>query len=183
MFMAGVGRKPLPMPEKVKILTEDGKVTVQGPKGSLEFAFHPKTNVRVNDSSISILCLDESRESRALQGLTRKMVSNMCEGVSKGFSRTLEINGVGYRAEQKGNNFLQFTLGYSHPILFQLPPGIQAKVERQTVITLEGVDKQLLGEVTAAIRRLRPPEPYKGKGVRYAEEKIRRKAGKTAGAR
>jgi len=102
--------------------------------------------------------------------------------VSKGFSRTLEISGVGYRAEVRGN-VVQFSLGFSHPIVFQLPSGIQAKVERQTVVTLEGVDKQLLGEVAAAMRRLRPPEPYKGKGIKYAEEEIRRKAGKTAGAR
>jgi large subunit ribosomal protein L6 len=181
--MAGVGRTPLPIPEKVKVSTSDGKVTVQGPKGSLDFACHPKTDVQIGANALSVLCRDESRESRALQGLTRKMIANMCEGVSKGFARTLEISGVGYRAEQKSANFIQFTLGYSHPILFQLPPGIQAKIERQTVVTLEGVDKQLLGEVTAAIRRLRPPEPYKGKGVKYAEEKIRRKAGKTAGAR
>jgi large subunit ribosomal protein L6 len=181
--MAGVGRTPLPIPDKVKISTSDGKVTVQGPKGSLDFTCPAKTQVQVSEKTLSVLCLDESREVRALQGLTRKMLANMCEGVSKGFTRTLEINGVGYRAEQKGNALIQFTLGYSHPIYFQLPPGIQAKVERQTVVTLEGIDKQLLGEVTAAIRRLRPPEPYKGKGVKYAEEKIRRKAGKTAGAR
>jgi large subunit ribosomal protein L6 len=106
----------------------------------------------------------------------------MVEGVSKGFTRSLEISGVGYRAEVAGD-VIQFTLGLSHPIIFQLPQGVQAKVERQTLVTLEGIDKQLLGEVAAAIRRLRPPDPYKAKGVKYAEEKIRRKAGKTAGAR
>ncbi|HXG21161.1 MAG TPA: 50S ribosomal protein L6 [Methylomirabilota bacterium] len=181
--MAGAGRTPLPIPEKVKVSTSENKVVVQGPKGSLDFTLHPKVHVQVQDGSVVIACLDESRESKALQGLTRKMIANMCEGVSRGFSRTLEINGVGYRAEPKGNSAIQFTLGYSHPIFFQLPPGIQAKVERQTVVTVEGIDKQLIGEVAAAIRRLRPPEPYKGKGVKYAEEKIRRKAGKTAGAR
>jgi large subunit ribosomal protein L6 len=181
--MAGVGRAPLPLPEKVQISASSGKVTVQGPKGSLDFSLHPKVEVQIQDGSVTIVRRDESRDSRALQGLTRKMIANMCEGVSKGFSSTLEINGVGYRAEPKGNNLIQFSLGYSHPILFLLPPGIQAKVERQTVVTLEGIDKQLLGEVAAAIRRLRLPEPYKGKGVKYATEKIRRKAGKTAGAR
>jgi large subunit ribosomal protein L6 len=181
--MAGVGRTPLPLPEKVTVSTSTGKVVVQGPKGSLNFSLHPKVELQIQDRSVTIGRTDESRDSRALQGLTRKMIANMCEGVSKGFSSTLEINGVGYRAEPKGNNFIQFSLGYSHPILFQLPPGIQAKVERQTVVTLEGIDKQLLGEVAAAIRRLRLPEPYKGKGVKYATEKIRRKAGKTAGAR
>jgi large subunit ribosomal protein L6 len=181
--MAGAGRTPLPIPEKVKVSTSDGKVVVQGPKGSLDFTVHPKVAVQVQDNLVTITCLDASRESKALQGLTRKMIANMCEGVSTGFSSTLEISGVGYRAESKGNSLIQFTLGYSHPILFQLPPGIQAKVERQTVVTLEGIDKQLLGEVAAGIRRLRPPEPYKGKGVKYAQEKIRKKAGKTAGAR
>jgi large subunit ribosomal protein L6 len=181
--MAGTGRTPLSIPEKVKISTSAGKVVVQGPKGSLDFAFHPKVDIQVQDNLVTIACLDASRESKALQGLTRKMIANMCEGVSAGFSRTLEISGVGYRAEAKGNSLIQFTLGYSHPILFQLPPGIQAKVERQTVVTLEGIDKQLLGETAAGIRRLRPPEPYKGKGVKYATERVRRKAGKTAGAR
>ena len=181
--MAGVGRTPLPIPEKVKVAIADGTVTVQGPKGTIDFAFHPQVDVQLHNDVVSIVCPDASRTARSLQGLTRKMIANMCEGVSKGFVSTLEINGVGYRAELKGNSALQFTLGYSHPIFFLLPPGIQAKVERQTVVTLEGIDKQLLGEVTAAIRRLRPPEPYKGKGVKYAAEKIRRKAGKTAGAR
>jgi large subunit ribosomal protein L6 len=181
--MAGVGRAPLSVPGQVKVSASSGKVTVQGPKGTLDFALHPKIDLQIQDGSVTIVCRDESRESRALQGLTRKMISNMCEGVSKGFSSTLEINGVGYRAEAKGNSLIQFTLGYSHPILFQLPPGIRANVERQTVVTIEGIDKQLLGEVAAAIRRLRLPEPYKGKGVKYANEKIRRKAGKTAGAR
>jgi large subunit ribosomal protein L6 len=138
--------------------------------------------VHVTNGSVAVTRLEESRQAKALQGLTRKLIANMVEGVSKGFSSTLEINGVGYRAEAKGNA-IQFSLGFSHPILFQLPPGIQAKVERQTVVTLEGMDKQLLGEVAAAIRRLRPPEPYKGKGVKYTEERIRRKAGKTSGAR
>jgi large subunit ribosomal protein L6 len=181
--MAGVGRAPLPIPEKVTVSAGDGKITVQGPKGSLDLALHPKVDVRIQDGSVTVVRPDETRDAKALQGLTRKMIANLCEGVSKGFSSTLEINGVGYRAEAKGNNLIQFTLGYSHPILFQLPPGIQAKIERQTVVTLEGIDKQLLGEVAAAIRRLRLPEPYKGKGVKYAKEKIRRKAGKTAGAR
>jgi len=181
--MAGTGRTPLPVPEKVKISTTAGKVIVEGPKGTLDFSPHPKVDVQIQDKLVTIACLDESRGAKALQGLTRKMIANMCDGVSKGFTNTLEISGVGYRAEAKGNSVIQFTLGYSHPIFFQLPPGIQAKVERQTVVTLEGIDKQLLGEVAAGIRRLRPPEPYKGKGVKYATEKIRKKAGKTAGAR
>jgi len=155
---------------------------VQGPKGNLELEIGPALSVQVLDGTVVVTRLEESRQARALHGLTRKLIANMVQGVSKGFSRTLEISGVGYRAEVRGN-VVQFSLGFSHPIVFQLPSGIQAKVERQTVVTLEGVDKQLLGEVAAAMRRLRPPEPYKGKGIKYAEEKIRRKAGKTAGAR
>ena len=122
--------------------------------------------------------MDSGRE-RALHGLTRKLLANMAQGVGKGFIRTLEINGVGYRAEVRGTT-LYMTLGYSHPILYQLPPGITAKVERQVLVTLEGADRQLLGMVAAQLRELRPPEPYKGKGIKYAEEKIRRKAGKAA---
>ncbi len=180
--MAGVGRWPVPIPEKVKVAERTGRVTVQGPKGNLELAIGPALAVQVLDGTVVVTRLEESRQARALHGLTRKLIANMVQGVSKGFSRTLEISGVGYRAEVRGN-VVQFSLGFSHPIVFQLPSGIQAKVERQTVVTLEGVDKQLLGEVAAAMRRLRPPEPYKGKGIKYAEEKIRRKAGKTAGAR
>jgi large subunit ribosomal protein L6 len=136
----------------------------------------------MTNGTVVVMAREESRRAKSLHGLTRKLIANMVEGVSKGFTRSLEINGVGYRAEARGTA-IQLSLGFSHPILFQLPPGVQAKVERQTMVTLEGIDKQLLGEVAAAIRRLRPPEPYKGKGVKYAEEKIRRKAGKTAGAR
>ena len=180
--MAGVGRWPVPIPEQVKVAERTGRVTVQGPKGNLELAIGPALAVQVLDGTVVVTRLEESRQARALHGLTRKLIANMVQGVSKGFTRTLEISGVGYRAEVRGN-VVQFSLGFSHPIVFQLPSGIQAKVERQTVVTLEGVDKQLLGEVAAAMRRLRPPEPYKGKGIKYAEEKIRRKAGKTAGAR
>jgi large subunit ribosomal protein L6 len=122
---------------------------------------------------------DDSRRARSLHGLTRVLVDNMVQGVGKGFSRVLEINGVGYRAEARGP-VLFMTLGYSHPIAFQLPPGVTAKVERQVVVTLESADRELLGQVCAQIRALRPPEPYKGKGVKYAEERIRRKAGKAA---
>jgi large subunit ribosomal protein L6 len=124
---------------------------------------------------------DDSRAARAAQGLNRQLLSNLVVGVSTGFQRVLEINGVGYRAESKGKT-LQLALGYSHPVIFQLPEGVQAKVDKQTVITLEGADRQVLGEAAAAIRKLRPPEPYKGKGIKYAEERLRRKAGKAVGA-
>ena len=181
--MAGVGRWPVPVPEKVKLSIENGKILAQGEKGQLEMPVHPCVSVEVNDGAVVIHTSAESRQAKALHGLTRQLVANMLEGVSKGFTRTLEISGVGYRAETVGQELVQFNLGYSHPILFQLPPGVLAKIERQTVITLEGIDKQILGEVAVAIRRLRPPDPYKAKGIKFAEEKIRRKAGKTAGTK
>jgi large subunit ribosomal protein L6 len=180
--MAGIGRFPVPLPDKVQVVESAGTVTVQGPKGKLAFSIDPALAVQMVNGTVMVTSREESRQVKALHGLTRKLIANMVEGVSKGFTRSLEISGVGYRAEARGN-VLQLSLGFSHPIVFQLPPGVQAKVERQTIVTLEGIDKQLLGEAAAAIRRLRPPEPYKGKGVKYAEEKIRRKAGKTAGAR
>jgi large subunit ribosomal protein L6 len=181
--MAGIGRLPVPIPDKVKVTVSNGTVTVQGPKGKIDFAVNPAVAVQVTGGAVVVNRVEESRQAKALHGLTRKLIANMTEGVSKGFTRTLEISGVGYRAEVLGTSAIQFTLGLSHPIYFQLPQAVQAKVERQTVVTLEGIDKQLLGEVAAAIRRLRPPDPYKAKGVKYAEERIRRKAGKTAGAR
>jgi large subunit ribosomal protein L6 len=180
--MAGIGRLPVPVPDKVQVVESARTVTVQGPKGKLALPLDPALAIQMTNGTVVVMAREESRRAKSLHGLTRKLIANMVEGVSKGFTRSLEINGVGYRAEARGTA-IQLSLGFSHPILFQLPPGVQAKVERQTMVTLEGIDKQLLGEVAAAIRRLRPPEPYKGKGVKYAEEKIRRKAGKTAGAR
>lgn len=180
--MAGIGRWPVSVPDKVKVSEAGGMVTVQGPKGQLQLMVDPTLSVQVTDGKVVVARLEESRRTKALHGLTRKLIANMVDGVSRGFTRSLEISGVGYRAEVIGNT-IQFNLGFSHPITFQLPQNIQAKVDRQTVVTIEGIDKQLLGEVAAAIRRLRPPDPYKAKGVKYAEEKIRRKAGKAAGAR
>ena len=139
----------------------------------------PGYTVEIKDSELTVKRRGDSNQERALHGLTRKLIANMADGVGKGFTRVLEINGVGYRAEVKGN-LINLSLGYSHPIVYQLPPGITAKVERQVLITLEGADRQLLGTVAAQIRELRPPEPYKGKGIKYAEETIRRKAGKAA---
>src|SRR5229473_7894188 len=135
--------------------------------------------LEMSDSRIEVKRPGDTQQERALHGLVRKLVANMVEGVGKGFTRVLEINGVGYRAEVRGNN-IHFTLGYSHPIVYQLPPGVTAKVEKQVTITLESADRQLIGSVAAQIRELRPPEPYKGKGIKYANEKIRRKAGKAA---
>jgi large subunit ribosomal protein L6 len=163
----------------VKVRLDGASVFVEGPKGKLDSCFDSSVSVELGDGRLVVRRKDDSRRARSIHGLTRKLLANMVHGVSKGFSRVLEINGVGYRAEVKGNA-IHFSLGYSHPIVFQLPPGIQAKVDKQTVVTLESVDRQLLGEIAAMIRELRPPEPYKGKGIKYAEETIRRKAGKAA---
>jgi len=172
---------PIAVPSGVKVHVADGTVRVEGPKGKLSRVVPVEVIVAVEGSTVNVTRAEETRRARGIHGLTRKLVSNMVEGVSKGFTRVLEINGVGYRAEARGT-MLHLTLGYSHPIAFQLPAGVTAKVEKQVSITLEAADREVLGQVAAALRELRPPEPYKGKGMKYAEETIRRKAGKAAGA-
>jgi large subunit ribosomal protein L6 len=179
--MSRIGRMPISVPGGVKVHVADGTVRVEGPKGKLSRTMPREVTVAVDGSTVNVARTEETRRARGIHGLSRKLVANMVEGVSKGFTRVLEINGVGYRAEARGT-VLQLALGYSHPIAFQLPAGITAKVDRQVVITLEGADRELLGQVAAALRELRPPEPYKGKGMKYAEETVRRKAGKAAGA-
>jgi large subunit ribosomal protein L6 len=179
--MSRIGRMPITVPGGVKVHVADGTVRVEGPKGKLAREIPREVTIAVEGAKVNVARTDETRRARGIHGLTRKLVANMVDGVSKGFTRVLEINGVGYRAEARGP-VLHLTLGYSHPIAFQLPPGITAKVDRQVVVTLEGADRELLGQVAAALRGLRPPEPYKGKGMKYAEEKIHRKAGKAAGA-
>ena len=179
--MSRIGKQPIPVPAGVTITLDPGRVKVQGPKGTLAAAVSSLVDLKVEGSVLNVARREDTREARSVHGLTRKLVANMVVGVSEGFRRVLEINGVGYRAEAKGST-IQLALGYSHPIVFPLPQGVQAKVDKQTVVTLEGADRQVLGETAAAIRKLRPPEPYKGKGIKYAEEKIRRKAGKAVGA-
>lgn len=176
--MSRVGKKPISIPDKVKITFQSGELTVQGQKGKLSRFIHPAVKLNMENGVISVEALTTDRNSQALRGLTRSLVQNMVTGVDAGFERTLEINGIGYRAEVKGNTIV-LNLGYSHPIDFRLPEGISASVERNNVVKLVGIDKELLGQTAASIRRLRPPEPYKGKGIKYAEEYIRRKAGKT----
>jgi len=176
--MSRVGKKPIAIPEKIKVSYSNRVVTVQGEKGVLERSIHPSLDLKVEQGLISILMSTDDRKTRALQGLTRSLVNNMVTGVSKGFERVLEINGIGYRAEAKKNDIV-FNLGYSHPINFNLPEGISVSIDKNNVITLTGIDKEKLGHVASAIRRLKPPEPYKGKGIKYANEHIRRKAGKT----
>jgi large subunit ribosomal protein L6 len=176
--MSRVGKKPIPIPNKTKVSFKDGIITVEGEKGKLTRTIHNAVGLDMQDNEIRVTMEKETREIRALQGLTRSLVANMVTGVSAGFEKILEINGIGYRAEVSGNKIV-LNLGYSHPINFEIPKGISAEVDRNNTIKLSGIDKEALGHVAASIRRLRPPEPYKGKGVKYAHEKIQRKAGKT----
>ena len=176
--MSRVGKKVIPIPEKTKVVYKDRDLTVEGQNGKLSRSIHPAVDLSVKDGVVRVELATESRNARALQGLTRSLVANMITGVSTGFVRVLEIHGIGYRAELKGQT-LVFHLGYSTPKEFELPSGISAAVEKNTVIKLSGIDKEELGRTAASIRRLRPPEPYKGKGIKYAEERIQKKAGKT----
>jgi len=176
--MSRVGKKPIQIPDKTEISYKERSLTVKGGKGSLTRPIHPAVDLKIENGILSITTIKDDRPSRAFQGLTRSLVANMIQGVNGGFERNLEISGIGYRAEAKGNSIV-FNLGYSHPINFDLPEGVSVKIERNTLIKLAGIDKELLGHTAAAIRRLRPPEPYKGKGIKYAEEVVRKKAGKT----
>jgi large subunit ribosomal protein L6 len=177
--MSRIGKLPIPLEKGVKATLGADKLRLEGPKGKLETRVHPGFVIDITDSTIVVKRPGDAPSDRAVHGLMRKLVANMAEGVSKGFKTVLEINGVGYRADVKGN-LINLTLGYSHPIVYQLPPEVTAKVERQVLMTLESADRQLLGSVAAEIRGLRPPEPYKGKGIKYQTETIRRKAGKAA---
>jgi large subunit ribosomal protein L6 len=178
--MSRVGKKPVPIPEKIKVSYQNRELTVQGEKGKLTRSIHPAVDLKIADGVLNVIPFEDKRTSRAMQGLTRSLVANMITGVNQGFERTLVIEGIGYRAEARGNTII-LNVGYSNPIQFDLPEGINASVDRNTIIKLSGIDKEKLGRTAAAIRKIRPPEPYKGKGIKYAEERIRRKAGK-AGA-
>lgn len=179
--MSRIGKKPVVLPPGVKVVLERPFLKVAGPKGNLSQKLAGGVQLAMEQDKIWVHPPEDLKNGKALQGLTRTLIANMVKGVSQGFERGLEINGVGYRVELQGN-VLNFNLGYSHQIRFPLPEGIKAEVERQNRITLRGSDKHLLGLTAAKIRSLRPPEPYGGKGIKYAEEVIRRKAGKTAAA-
>jgi large subunit ribosomal protein L6 len=176
--MSRIGRKPIAIPKGVQVGIQGQQVEVKGPKGRLELRVHELCSVRIADGSVVVARGAEHRSARALHGLTRALVANMVHGVTEGFERKLEIQGIGYRVQMAGRN-LTFTLGYSHPIVYALPEGVTAEVEKQTGITLRGVDKYLVGQTAAQLRALRPPDSYKGKGVRYAGEVVRKKVGKT----
>ena len=176
--MSRVGKQPVPIPDKIKVTYVNRSLTVEGEKGKLSRSIHPAVDLKIEDSVMNVTMVTADRRSRALQGLTRSLVANMITGVAQGFERNLEINGIGYRAELSGKQII-FNVGYSNPVNYDLPEGITATVAKNNNIKLIGIDKQKVGLAAAAIRRIRPPEPYKGKGIKYAEEHIRRKAGKT----
>jgi large subunit ribosomal protein L6 len=177
--MSRVGNQPIPIPDGVKVTYNSHSLKVKGPKGELSRDIHPDVDLGLNDDFINIIP-SGMKQARAIQGLTRTLVANMVVGVTQGFERGLEVIGVGYRVDLK-TNVLTLTLGYSHPVVYKLPEGISASVDKKNRIVLSGIDKELLGATAATIREFRRPEPYKGKGIKYIEEQIRRKVGKSAG--
>jgi large subunit ribosomal protein L6 len=176
--MSRIGKKPVTVPKGVDLDLQGSTVAVKGPKGELRRTLHPEMRVSLKDGTFTVERPSEDKRHKALHGLTRTLVQNMVEGVSKGFIKTLEIQGVGYKAEAKpyGVNLI---VGYSHPVKYEAPKGIKISVENNTVVKVEGADKEVVGQVAAELRSVRPPEPYKGKGIRYQGEQVRRKAGKT----
>ncbi len=180
--MSRIGRSPIPVPDGVKVAISGARVQVQGPKGQLERTFHSDMRIELSDGQLLVRRPTDQRQHRALHGLTRSLLNNMVVGVSQGFERVLEIVGVGYRAEMEGES-LRLSLGFSHPVVVDPPEGITFAIEpRRKHITISGIDKEAVGQLAADIRGLRPPEPYKGKGVRYLGEHVRRKAGKAGKA-
>ena len=175
--MSRIGKLPVAVPEKVDIELADHTVVVKGPKGELSQSILDVVDVKLVDGQLVVARKNDDRSGRAAHGLTRTLIANMVEGVTKGFRKSLEIQGVGYRVAKAGEN-LNFTLGYSHPVSYKAPKGISFTVEGTTKIHVDGVDKQMVGQVAAEIRNLRPPEPYKGKGIRYEGEFVRKKLGK-----
>jgi large subunit ribosomal protein L6 len=177
--MSRIGRKPVPVPEAVTVEIAPGNIAVKGPKGELRQVLSHEMAVEQADSAITVARPTDRGDHRALHGLTRSLIANMVEGVTDGFEKRLEIQGVGYRAQLKGKN-LELALGFSHPVPIEAPEGIEFEVPQPTEIVVRGIDKQLVGQVAADIRKRRPPEPYKGKGIRYRDEQVLRKVGKRA---
>ncbi len=178
--MSRIGKQPVTLPDKVQFSLNGDMITVKGPKGNLERKLHPAIELDVKDNVINVTTDTSDKKKVALQGLFRSLIFNMVNGVTTGYEKKLVLSGIGYRAEAKGKN-LVLNVGYSNPVNFDLPDGITAAVENNTQVTLSGIDKELVGQVAANVRRVRPPEPYKGKGIMYSDERIIRKAGKTAG--
>jgi len=179
--MSRIGRQPVPVPSGVTIAVEATRVEVKGPKGTLEAPIPSGLTVKVDDSEVRVGRPDDHGDTRALHGLTRALIANMVTGVTNGFAKSLEIQGVGYQAEMKGKQ-LNLLLGFSHPVLLDVPQGLSVVLDGNTKLRIEGIDRAQVGQFAADIRSLRPPEPYKGKGIRYAGEHVRRKVGKAAGA-
>jgi large subunit ribosomal protein L6 len=178
--MSRVGKEPIAIPSGVEVSLEGRRVVVKGPNGTLAHQAPATITVSQEGDTLVVTRPDDERENRALHGLTRSLVHNMVVGVSQGFSRELEIVGVGYRAQAQGPSKLELQVGFSHPVRFEAPEGVTFEVPQPTRIVVRGADKQLVGQVAADVRKCRPPEPYKGKGIRYVDEHVRRKAGKSA---
>ncbi|HET9137116.1 MAG TPA: 50S ribosomal protein L6 [Candidatus Kapabacteria bacterium] len=178
--MSRIGKKIIALPKGVTAEIKEGQITVKGPKGTLSTAVPEGITPKIENNEITFARSSDQAKIRALHGLARALTNNMVVGVSEGFTKKLEMVGVGYKAEKK-NNWIQFSLGFSHPVIFAAPKEIAIDITSPTTLTVSGIDKQLVGAVAAKIRSIRPPEPYKGKGVKYSDEKIIRKAGKTAG--
>jgi large subunit ribosomal protein L6 len=178
--MSRIGRKPIPVPNGVTVTVNGSAITVKGPKGELSRTLHSDMQINVENGTVNVVRPSDEQNHRALHGLTRSLIANMVEGVTQGYRKQLEITGVGYKAEVKPFG-LQLALGYSHPVEYRAPVGIKLTAPQPTVVVIEGSDKEKVGQVAAEIRQLRKPEPYKGKGVKYQGEQIRRKAGKAGG--
>lgn len=179
--MSRIGKLPIPLPAGVTVAINGGDITVKGPKGESSYRMEPLLSVKIEDDRLLVERPDESRKARSLHGLVRSVLANMVEGVSKGFEKSLEIKGVGYKSEQIGR-YVRFDLGYSHPIFYRVPDGVTVEIVKGTAVKLSGIDKVTVGRTAATIRALRKPEPYKGKGIKYSDEIIVRKVGK-AGAK
>ncbi len=176
--MSRIGNSPIIVPDGVEVKVDGSKVTVKGPKGTLNREINHNISLEIEGNVIKVLRKNDEKQNKALHGLTRTLISNMIEGVTKEYSKELQINGVGYRVQKQGNN-LNMALGYSHPVIFEAPAGISFDVPNPNTIIVKGIDKELVGQTAAVIRTKRPPEVYKGKGIKYADEVIRRKVGKT----
>lgn len=179
--MSRIGRKPVPLPTGVTAQIDGQRITVKGPRGEISRTIHAELAMALEDGAVVVRRPSDESRHKALHGLTRTLIANMVDGVTKGFAKALEIQGVGYKAEPKPFG-VQLVLGFSHPVPYHAPQGIKISVDNNVLVKVEGVDKELVGQVAAEIRAIRPPEPYKGKGVRYVGEQVRRKAGKTAQA-
>ena len=176
--MSRIGNKPITVPSDVTVKIEEHKVTVTGPKGTLEKEIHPNISLKMDGNIVNVIRKDDEPKNRSLHGLTRTLINNMIIGVTEAYSKELQINGVGYRVTKQGND-LNLTLGYSHPVIFKAPEGISFDVPNANTIIVKGIDKELVGQTAAEVRKQRPPEVYRGKGIKYADEVIRRKEGKT----